>query len=335
MGVRNSDEAIDAGAASGLVFPSTLEREGRLRPFAQNLAKGFQAPTELPDAESSTAWQDANRSWWESHPMRYDWDDAIAPGERTQDYFREIDRRFFSVVQEFLPWDRTPFDRLIDYPSLHDKDVLEIGVGQGSIAQLLAQAAGRFTGIDLTAHAVESTRRRLELFGLSGRVEQMDAEHMKFDAESFDFLWSWGVIHHSSNTRRIIEEMHRILRPGGRAIIMVYYRGPWNYYAVNGLVHGVFRGEWLRARSVHEIAQSHTDGAIARYYTERDFRELVADRFAVENVQVFGDIALMLPLPGGRLKRAVVDATPKSLARLLGTRLRMGTYLTTTMIKPR
>ena len=61
------------------------------------------------------------------------------------------------------------------------------------------------------------TSRRLKLFNIPGKVLQMDAEDMNFADYSFDFIWSWGVIHHSADTRRVLQEMHRVLRRGGTA----------------------------------------------------------------------------------------------------------------------
>jgi len=195
------------------------------------LPRGFSRPTALPStADQHEGWQNANRTWWETHPMRYDWKDGIPYEEFSQEFFAEIDRRFFSAVELYAPCKKIPFDWLIEFDSLRTKDVLEIGVGNGSHAQLLAEHAKSFAGIDLTEYSVRSTSERLRVFGLPGTVAEMDAEKMLFPDKSFDFVWSWGVIHHSANTRKIIEEMYRVLRPGGEAVVMVYHRTLWEYY---------------------------------------------------------------------------------------------------------
>src|SRR6478672_13864574 len=148
-------------------------------PIFSHKAPGFSDPTALPaDFEESSRWQSANRSWWESQPMRYDWDDKIGEPEYTQDYFREIDRRFFAATRPFMPWKKTPFDRLIDFDAIRNMDVLEIGVGCGTHAQLLATNARSFTGIDLTDFAVNCTSRRMQEFGIDATVRRMDAEEM-------------------------------------------------------------------------------------------------------------------------------------------------------------
>ncbi|MFH1645241.1 MAG: class I SAM-dependent methyltransferase, partial [Candidatus Omnitrophota bacterium] len=156
--------------------------------------EGFSHPALLPDSpEKQKAWQEANKLWWESNPMRYDWKDKIDYEEFTKPFFEEIDSRFFQDAKVYIPFKNIPFDYLIDFNSLSLQDVLEIGVGNGSHARLLAEHSRSFTGIDLTEYAVKSVSKRMECFGLNGNIAQMDAEAMKFDDASFDFVWSWGV----------------------------------------------------------------------------------------------------------------------------------------------
>jgi SAM-dependent methyltransferase len=205
-------------------------------------AAGFDGPIQPPrDEDERKRWQAANRAWWESSPMRYDWRKGLghAPGDAA--YFKEIDDRFLAAAREFSPWRNIPFERLIPFDELADKAVLEIGVGHGTHAQLLASHCRAFVGIDLTTVATTMTAKRLKLCGVAGSILQMDAERMAFRNDSFDYIWSWGVVHISADTRRVLEEMHRVLRPGGRCTVMVYYRSWWNYY-VSGFVRWMFLG---------------------------------------------------------------------------------------------
>src|SRR5262249_9670038 len=158
-----------------------------------------------------------NRQWWESTPMRYDWRAPLTASAGTKGYFEELDSRFLASVYKYMPWKNVPFDTLIPIQELSDKDVLEIGTGLGTHAQLLSPCCRSFIGIDLTETAATLTAQRLRLFGLPGRARRMDAENMQFASGSFDYIWSWGVIHHSADTRRILAEMKRVLRSGGKA----------------------------------------------------------------------------------------------------------------------
>ncbi len=275
--------------------------------------------------------------------MRYDFSQGVAAAEFTEAFYREIDSRFFSDVKTFMPWDQIPFDPLIDFQSLGDKDVLEIGVGNGSHAQLISTYARSYTGIDLTDYAVKSTTKRLELSGETHAVMsaiarkpaviRMDAEQMEFADNSFDLVWSWGVIHHSANTRKILEEMHRVLRPGGTATVMVYYRNFWNYYIFAGVFAGVIRGTLWKTKSLHQTRQKFIDGAIARYYTIPEWRSLVSDLFLVEDIKIYGSKSELLPLPSGRFKTKLQSVIPNSVGRLLTNQGRMGMFLVSALKK--
>ena len=152
------------------------------------------------------------------------------------------------------------------------KDVLEIGVGMGADHVEWAKAAPRsLTGIDLTERAVDFTRRRLALYGLSSDVRTGDAERLPFADASFDVVYSWGVLHHSPETPRAIDEVWRVLRPGGRAAVMVYHRPSivgkllWTRYAL------------LRGRpgtSLDQIYASHLESPGTKAYTQDGARKL-------------------------------------------------------------
>lgn len=301
--------------------------------FERHNPESFASPEQLPQtAHEAQAWQEANRSFWESNPMRYDWKESVGFEPFSKPFYEEIDRRFFSTVKEYMPWRSIPFDNLIDFQALGDKRVLEIGVGSGSHAQLLAAHAGSYAGIDLTEHAVAATSKRLSLFGLPGDVLRMDAETLAFPDASFDVVWSWGVIHHSSNTRQIVGEIHRVLKPGGSATIMVYHRGWWNYYACGALI-GLVRGDIVRTRSLHRTVQSATDGALARFYSEAGWRQLIGNLFHVDYVVINGNKAEVFPLPGGRVKTAIMNVVPDAVTRLMTSRCRMGCFLISGLVK--
>ncbi len=296
--------------------------------FSERIPEDLEDSIQLPtDPEQRRRWQDANRSWWESNPMRYDFTDELNLEEWSPEYFAEIDRRFFASASEFMPFRNRPFDEVVDFARLAHQDVLEIGVGSGTHAQLLSSTAKSFTGIDLTEHAIAATSARLGHAGIDAKLERMDAESMTFEDESFDFVWSWGVIHHSANTDGIISEIQRVLRPGGEAAVMVYHRSFWVYYVLAGLFHGVLRGELLRSRSLARSLQSFTDGAIARFYTEQEWRDLVGSRLTVEEVKIYGQKTDLLPLPAGHIKEELKRRIPNTWSRFVTNDLRQGQFL--------
>ena len=304
-----------------------------MKKSSYDVPEGFDNATALPSGPNQARhWQELNRTWWESHPMRYDWKEAIPYKEFSREFYLEIDRRLFERVRLFAPWKSVPFDSLIDFDALNAKDVLEIGVGNGSHAQLLAAHSKSFTGIDLTDSAVKSTCERMRCFQLYARILRMDAEQMEFDDNSFDFIWTWGVIHHSSSTRRILEEMHRVLKPQGETTVMVYHRGFWNYYVIGALL-SIAEGGLFKGRPLHATIQQFTDGAMARYYSISEWKHLVADLFVVRSVQILGQKTDLVPLPGGSFRNAILGLIPNRLSRLMTNKCRMGSFLVAKMAK--
>ena len=158
----------------------------------------------------------------------------------------------------------------------------------------------------------------------------MDAEDMQFASNSFDYIWSWGVIHHSADTRRILAEMKRVLRSGGKATVMVYHRAWWSYY-LSAVLHGVVRGQLKRYRNLHEVAQAATDGAIARYYTPYEWGEVSKGLFDIEAIRIYGLKTEILPFPAGRSKTLFERFIPDAFGRLVTNHLRLGSFLVADM----
>jgi len=298
--------------------------------FATLNPKGFNNPEKLPESkQEAEEWQSANHNFWESNPMRYDWNEKNSYDIGSIDFYNEIDRLFFSEVKAIMPWKKTPFDNLIDFNSLKNKSVLEIGVGVGSHAALIAPHTMSYKGIDLTEYASNMTLKRMEVFTLKKNFEiiQMNAEKLDFPDNSFDMVWSWGVIHHSANTENILDEIHRVLKPGGVAKIMVYHRGWWNYYLVNFFIHGIIRGGFLKYKTFTNVVQANTDGAIARYYSIKSWKITVSKFLPVRFVFISGNRADLFPMPSGKVKSFLIKITPNIFLRFLLSNFKMGSFL--------
>jgi len=170
------------------------------------------------------------------------------------------------------------------------KDVLEIGVGMGADHVEWAKAGPRsLAGVDLTRRAVEHTRARLALYGLSSSVQTADAEHLPFADASFDLVYSWGVLHHTPDTPRAIREVWRVLRPGGTARVMVYNRHSlvgymlWARYAL-------LRGRPLAG--LDRVYAEHLESPGTKAYTPAGIRTLF---------QGFSRVATSVELSNGDL----------------------------------
>jgi SAM-dependent methyltransferase len=236
------------------------------------------------------------REWWTRNPMTYDWRAEIPHAPGSPEHLAEVERRFLAASWFAQPPGAPPYSGLIPFADLAGKDVLEIGCGTGVHARLLAQAGAHVTAVDLTPTAVELTRRRLELHALPGDVREADAQELPFAAASFDFVWSWGVVHHSEDTGRVLAEIARVLRPDGRLALMVYHRSSITYWVQYQLIRGVLAGRLLRM-SPAEIANRYSDGVIARHYTRAELRRLLEPWFEDIRTEVMGQLGEAVPLP--------------------------------------
>jgi 2-polyprenyl-3-methyl-5-hydroxy-6-metoxy-1,4-benzoquinol methylase len=239
--------------------------------------------------------QAGNVAWWDSTPMNYDWGQSYADAKSRQDWFNGQDQRFMSAASHFAT-DEVPFDRFIPYSRLAGKEVLEIGTGSGFHSQLMAAAGASITGIDITETAIAVTKERFGLKALDGHFERWDAEQPRPDFQRrFDFVWSWGVIHHSSRTARIVRNVAGWLKDAGEFRGMVYHRD--SLPATLALIgHGVIRGRLL-SRTADEILWSSTDGFSARFYSLDQWRDLLMGFFDASDVGVTGQMSDILPVP--------------------------------------
>jgi ubiquinone/menaquinone biosynthesis C-methylase UbiE len=271
--------------------------------------------------QDQTIPQEANVAWWESNPMIYDnWRGELKSVPGSKQWFHEIDARFFNPVASWFAQapDEKPFSKLIPFDTLKGKRVLEVGCGSGAHARLLAESGCELTCVDITERAVETTQRRLSTFGLEANVLRMDAERLEFADESFDFVWSWGVVHHSSNTERVVGEIARVLRPGGQFRAMVYHRP--SAFVTYATVAGALSGKLFRS-GYDDVIASYSDGATARFYSKAEFQALLGRYFSEVETAVFGQKTELIPLPGsglaGKLKRQLVASFPDRLGESL------------------
>src|SRR6267142_2053330 len=158
------------------------------------------------------------RAFWQANPCGVKFADA-APGTR----------RFYELVEAHRYTSEWHIPIAADFSSARGLKVLEIVCGLGIDGAQFAEAGANYTGVDLTEAAVELARTRFELFDLSGKFQTADAENLDFANKSFDLVYSHGVLHHTPDTAKAIREVHRVLRPGGRAIVMLYHRDSYNY----------------------------------------------------------------------------------------------------------
>ena len=140
-------------------------------------------------------------------------------------------RDFFEKYREHRFRTEWHIPLLVPFADGKGKKVLEIGTGNGADGVMFALNGAIYTGVDLTEAALEASRKHFELLGLSGVFQKENAEHLSFPDESFDMVYSHGVLHHTPHPQAAIDEVYRVLRPGGRATVMLYHKHSLNYRA--------------------------------------------------------------------------------------------------------
>ena len=141
------------------------------------------------------------------------------------------ERDFFEKYREHRFRTEWHIPLLVPFAEGKRKKVLEIGTGNGADGVMFALNGAIYTGVDLTEAALEASRKHFELLGLSGVFQKENAEHLSFSDESFDMVYSHGVLHHTPHPQAAIDEVYRVLRPGGRATVMLYHKHSFNYRA--------------------------------------------------------------------------------------------------------
>lgn len=155
------------------------------------------------------------RAFWERNPVAT----AAVPYEPgTAEFFEHYDR--LREANESVAFSR----RLHEFESFRGQRVLDVGCGNGYVLSQYARAGASTTGIDLTGAAIDLSRRRFALAQLDGQFTIGSAEDLPFATDAFDCVCSMGVLHHTPDTERAVREVHRVLRPGGRLIVMFYHR---------------------------------------------------------------------------------------------------------------
>jgi 2-polyprenyl-3-methyl-5-hydroxy-6-metoxy-1,4-benzoquinol methylase len=137
------------------------------------------------------------------------------------DFFREVERYRFEKL-DYL-------EVVVPFDSLKGKFVLDVGCGLGTDASRFAQAGAIVTGVDIAPRAVSLARENFDWRGLTGAFAQMDGENLAFPNDSFDFVYCHTVLHFTPDPAAMINEIFRVLKPGGHAILMAINRKSWLY----------------------------------------------------------------------------------------------------------
>lgn len=212
-----------------------------------------------------------SREQWGHDPCGAEYDREHELG--TREFFDTIERHRYLEYAAWMP-------RLMEFERFRGARLLEVGCGMGTDLLQFARGGARCVGVDITPRSVEITRHRFRLYGAEGAFMISDGERLPFRGESFDVVYSNGVLHHTPDTSGAIREVHRVLRPGGTAKVMLYHRNSLHYWVEIILRRGILGAEFLRGRSPEAIMSrviefsDHDARPLVKVYTRKQTRDL-------------------------------------------------------------
>lgn len=201
------------------------------------------------------------RDFWQRSPCGAT--DASQADEGTLEFFEEVEKQrytgddFMAGVCEFDQW--------------KNKKVLEVGCGLGTDLLQFARGGAKVYAVDLTEKAAGLARKRLGLYGLEGSISISDSENLPFQSDSFDLVYSWGVIHHTPDTEAAANEIMRVCKPGGHVLVMLYHRRSILAFQA-WFVYGLLRGRPFQSTS--SIIAQRIESPGTKVYTRKQGREL-------------------------------------------------------------
>lgn len=222
------------------------------------------------------------KAFWKSGP----------PGQRYGDQGEY--KEFFQEISE-KRYRRQPY--ISDFSLFSDhsgENVLEIGIGDGSDFQRWIEAGAIATGVDFSYESIKLSRKRMETFGFDKdnfNILMADAEHLPFQSSRFDVVYSWGTLHHTSDTRKALSEAYRVLKKGGILKMMVYGIPSWVGLMLQ-IRYGLMEGKFLYTQK--EAMWNHLESPGTEGFTYEEMKNLLEnvgfDKYNIERKLSPGDL---------------------------------------------
>ncbi|HEX8028601.1 MAG TPA: methyltransferase domain-containing protein [Vicinamibacterales bacterium] len=237
--------------------------------FTASGTAGAFAPTPQRIA-TGDAYKEQVQNQWNSNPVGPQYAKVHRP--HTLEWYQEIEAHRYGV---YGPW----MLDVMEFDKHRGEQLLEIGAGIGTDLSQFARHGSLVTDLDLSAGHMAHARENFALRGLEARFVHHDAERLPFEDNSFDVVYSNGVLHHTPNTRSVVAEIKRVLKPGGKAIIMMYAEDSLHYWRMLMWRMGLDERRLL-TQSMHDIMSESVEitandaKPLVKVYTRRRLREL-------------------------------------------------------------
>jgi glycosyltransferase involved in cell wall biosynthesis/ubiquinone/menaquinone biosynthesis C-methylase UbiE len=206
-------------------------------------ASGTPRDSGAREVETGDAYKGQVQNQWNNNPVGSETARTAQP--HTLEWFQEVERYRFDTYAAWMPG-------VMEFAAHAGEEVLEIGGGMGTDLSQFAKHGAIVTDVDLSEGHLKLAQENFRLRGLTGRFVHHDAESLPFETDRFDLVYSNGVLHHTPNTSRAVGEILRVLKPGGRAIVMVYAENSLQYWRNLVWYYGLKNGD-LASRSMGDI----------------------------------------------------------------------------------
>ncbi len=218
------------------------------------------------------------------------------------------------------------------YPALEGKTILDVGTGPGYWNRRLGKMNLTYYGIDISSKSVEMAKKSQAIFGLHGSLQEGNAEELPFEDGFFDHVLSEGVLHHTPETQKCIDEVHRVLKDGGTACVSLYYkniflRSPAAFKTVLSLMRifhiglkGRGREKMSFASSPEELIRMY-DGAenpIGKAYTKAEMKKMFS-KFREMELSLYYIPLRAFPV---KMPRALIKALSKRFGLMILAKVR-------------
>lgn len=170
----------------------------------------------------------------------------------TPGFFQDLDEYRFDKLRYL--------STLVDFNGFKGKKLLELGCGAGIDLVRFAQGGAEVTGVDLSKTAIDLAEQNCENLGLKGQLKIMNGEALDMKPDTYDVVYAHGVLQYTADAERMVAEAHRVLKPDGRFIAMVYNRKGWLNFMSKTM----------------KVSLEHEDAPVLNTYTIGEFRAMLA-----------------------------------------------------------
>ncbi|MBI4187739.1 MAG: class I SAM-dependent methyltransferase [Chloroflexi bacterium] len=235
--------------------------------------------------------------------IREYWERCTPMSFTTEKWSYEQKRQFRYSLQDYM-------QTVFRFSEFANKSVLEIGCGAGIDSLEFARHGARVTAVDLTEGAVKLTKELAQEAGLPIKVARFDAKKLDFADNSFDCVYSFGVLHHIPDVDKVLSEIHRVLKPGGKLMVMLYNKDSLLYAYSIIYLHGIkgrllLDGLCTEEELVARYSERNEGCPYTKAYTKEEGQELFERLF--DNVQVSVHYTV-IDLPEQRKVKLTIDS---------------------------